>query len=181
MEGSAISSFSSDPTDPGNPEEPETGKTVLKIVKLEAGTETPLEGAVFKVTNPDGTVLGHFSTGSDGTVSIPVTLTGHYTVEETVPPEWHLLDEDSTKHVQVVHGKTSIVTFANEPYGNLRVEKYSNKQLVFFNDRKPGIHLIKVDSADLSKPIANAKFEIIVITAAAAPICTPFSASGDGE
>ena len=327
MEGSAISSFSSDPTDPGNPEEPETGKTVLKIVKLEAGTETPLEGAVFKVTNPDGSTLGHFSTGSDGTVSIPVTLTGHYTVEETVPPEWHLLDEESTKHVQVVHGKTSIVTFANEPYGNLRVEKYSNtgeplegvtiqikylrsgatqsgqtsqagvveftdlkpggyevretagipgwiaetdtvqtvsvttgetstvtftnqelpglrivkydrttlkampdvsfeiwkdgellgtyqtdalgeivlvdqqpgtylvkevasddehivdttpqqvelhagdgiKQLVFFNDRKPGIHLIKVDSADLSKPIANAKFEIKAVDGSFGP------------
>ena len=32
------------------------------------------------------------------------------------------------------------------------------RELVFFNDKKPGIHLTKVDSADLSKPIANAKF-----------------------
>ena len=32
------------------------------------------------------------------------------------------------------------------------------RELVFFNDRKPGIHLVKVDRADLSKPIANAKF-----------------------
>ena len=337
MEGSAISSFSSDPTAPGDPEEPETGETVLKIVKQEAGTETPLEGAVFKVTNPDGSTLGHFSTGSDGTVSIPVTLTGHYTVEETVPPEWHLLDEESTKHVQVVHGETSIVTFANEPYGNLRVEKYSNtgeplegvtiqikhiqsgatqsgqtsqagvveftdlkpggyevretagipgwiaetdtvqtvsvttgetstvtftnkelpglrivkydrttleampnvsfeiwrdgallgtyqtdalgeivlvdqqpgtylvkevasddehivdttpqqvelhagdgiKQLVFFNDRKPGIHLIKVDSADLSKPIANAKFEIKAVDGSYGP--EEFTTDENGE
>lgn len=337
LEGSAISSFSSDTTDPDNPEEPETGKTVLKIVKQEAGSETLLEGAVFKVTNPDGSTLGHFSTGADGTVSIPVTLTGHYTVEETVPPEWHLLDEESTKHVQVVHGKTSIVTFDNEPYGNLRVEKYSNtgeplegvtiqikhlqsgatqsgqtsqagvveftdlkpggyevreaagipgwiaetdtiqtvsvttgetstvtftnkelpglrivkydrttlkampdvsfeiwkdgellgtyqtdalgeiilvdqqpgtylvkevasddehivdttpqqvelhagdgiKQLVFFNDRKPGIHLIKVDSADLSKPIANAKFEIKAVDGSYGP--EEFTTDENGE
>ncbi len=34
------------------------------------------------------------------------------------------------------------------------------KTLVFFNDLKPGIHLVKVDRADLSKPIANAKFKI---------------------
>ena len=34
------------------------------------------------------------------------------------------------------------------------------KELVFFNDRLPGIHLIKVDSADLSQPIANARFRI---------------------
>ena len=31
---------------------------------------------------------------------------------------------------------------------------------VFYNDQLPGIHLIKVDSADLSKPIANVKFRI---------------------
>ena len=34
------------------------------------------------------------------------------------------------------------------------------KALVFFNDRLPGIHLIKVDSSDLSQPIANARFRI---------------------
>lgn len=34
------------------------------------------------------------------------------------------------------------------------------KELVFFNERLPGIHLIKVDSSDLSKPIANARFRI---------------------
>ena len=34
------------------------------------------------------------------------------------------------------------------------------KDLVFFNDRLPGIHLIKVDSSDLSQPIANARFRI---------------------
>ena len=33
------------------------------------------------------------------------------------------------------------------------------KPLVFFNDLKPGMHLIKVDSSDLSKPIANARFK----------------------
>ena len=34
------------------------------------------------------------------------------------------------------------------------------KKLVFFNDRKPGIHLVKVDSADPSRGIPNAVFEI---------------------
>ena len=36
----------------------------------------------------------------------------------------------------------------------------TSKELLFFNDRKPGIHLIKVDSADPSVAIPNAKFEI---------------------
>ena len=34
------------------------------------------------------------------------------------------------------------------------------KPLYFFNDRKPGIYLVKVDSADPSKVIPNAKFSI---------------------
>ena len=34
------------------------------------------------------------------------------------------------------------------------------RQLVFFNDRRPGLYLTKVDSANLSKPIPNARFKI---------------------
>lgn len=115
---SAISRYSSSPDTPG---------TGLRIVKLEKGTTTGLEGAIFKITAPDGTTVGStFSTGPDGTVTIPLTQTGHYTVEELIPPKWYLLDEDTTQHVTVEHGKIAQVTFANEPYGELRVEKVSN-------------------------------------------------------
>ena len=123
-QASAISRYSSSPD---TPEEPDTPGTGLKIVKLEKGTTTGLEGAVFQITAPDGTTVGStFSTGPDGTVTIPLTQTGHYTVEELVPPKWYLLDEITTQHVTVEHGKIAQVTFANEPYGELRVEKISN-------------------------------------------------------
>ena len=121
---SAISRYSSSPKEPGDPDTPQTG---LKIIKLEKGTTTGLEGAVFKVTAPDGTTVGStFSTGADGTITIPLTQTGHYTVEELVPPKWYLLDEVTTQHVTVEHGKIAQVTFSNAPYGELRVEKVSN-------------------------------------------------------
>lgn len=123
-QASAISRYSSSPDTPEEPDTPETG---LKIVKLEKGTTTGLEGAVFQITAPDGTTVGStFSTGPDGTVTIPLTQTGHYTVEELVSPKWYLLDEITTQHVTVEHGKIAQVTFANEPYGELRVEKISN-------------------------------------------------------
>lgn len=123
-QASAISRYSSSPD---TPEEPDTPGTGLKIVKLEKGTTTGLEGAVFQITAPDGTTVGStFSTGPDGTVTIPLTQTGHYTVEELVPPKWYLLDEITTQHVTVEHGKIAQVTFSNEPYGELRVEKVSN-------------------------------------------------------
>ena len=51
--------------------EPDPTRRPLKIVKLEEGTEIPLEGAVFSVYDPEGKKVGSFSTGPDGTVTIP--------------------------------------------------------------------------------------------------------------
>ena len=119
--GSAISNFSA-----AAAPEVSNEQTALRIVKVEEGTNAPLEGAIFKVTNPNGTVLGSFSSGSDGTVTIPVDIVGHYTVEEITPPKWHTLSAQPTQHVTVLHGKTAVVTYENAPYGNLRVEKSSD-------------------------------------------------------
>ena len=119
--GSAISNFSA----AASPEV-SNEQTALRIVKVEEGTNAPLEGAIFKVTNPNGTVLGSFSSGPDGTVTIPVDIVGHYTVEEITPPKWHTLSAQPTQHVTVLHGKTAVVTYENAPCGNLRVEKSSD-------------------------------------------------------
>ncbi len=107
-------------------EEDVPGETLLKIVKLEEGTETPLEGAVFSVYDPEGRKVGSYSTGPEGTVIIPLTLEGHYTVTEDIPPRYHLLPDERTQHVDVEYNKTAIVTFTNAPYGSLRVEKRSD-------------------------------------------------------
>ena len=106
--------------------EPDPDETALKIVKLEEGTEIPLEGAVFSVYDPEGKKVGSFSTGPDGTVTIPLTLEGHYTVTEEIPPRYHLLPEETTQHADVEYNKTATLTFWNAPYGSLRVEKWSD-------------------------------------------------------
>ena len=67
-------------------QDPDPDETALKIVKLEEGTKIPLEGAVFSVYDPEGRKVGSFSTGPDGTVVIPLTLEGHYTVTEEIRP-----------------------------------------------------------------------------------------------
>lgn len=119
LELAAVSAYS----DSG---EPATDETALKIVKLEEGTEIPLEGAVFSVYDPEGRKVGSYSTGPDGTVTIPLTLEGHYTVTENIPPRYHLLPEETTQHVDVEYNKTATLTFWNAPYGSLRVEKRSD-------------------------------------------------------
>ena len=115
----AISSYS----DSG---EPAPDETALKIVKLEEGTEIPLEGAVFSVYDPEGRKVGSYSTGPEGTVLIPLTLEGHYTVTEDIPPRYHLLPEETTQHADVEYNKVATVTFTNAPYGSIRVQKMSD-------------------------------------------------------
>lgn len=104
-------------------EEPDTG---LKIIKLEKGSDTPLSGAVFEVVGPDGATVGTFATGSDGTVTIPLTLAGNYSVYERVAPLDHLLSDNPAQNIKVEYGKVAELTCWNEPYGTLRVEKLSN-------------------------------------------------------
>ena len=104
-------------------EEPDTG---LKIIKLEKGTDTPLSGAVFEVVGPDGATVGTFATGSGGTVTIPLTLAGNYTVYERVAPLNHLISDTPVQNIKVEYGKVAELTCWNEPYGTLRIEKLSN-------------------------------------------------------
>ena len=119
MRLSAYSNFS----DGEKPEAPDTG---LKLIKLEKGTDTPLSGAIFEVVDPDGSTVGTFATGSDGTVTIPLTLAGNYTVYERVAPLDHLLSDTPAQNIKVEYGKVAEITFWNEPYGTLRIEKLSN-------------------------------------------------------
>ena len=119
MEVAAVSSYNSG-------EEPPPDETILKIVKRAEGTRLPLEGAVFSVYDPEGRKVGSFSTGPDGTVTIPLTLEGHYTVTEEIPPKYHLLPDETTQHADVEYNKTATLTFTNAPYGSIRVEKRSN-------------------------------------------------------
>ena len=118
-EASAISRYAVDTPPP-------PGETALKIVKVEEGTQIPLSGAVFRVVDPNGVPVGSFTTDTTGSVTIPLTQVGHYTIEEITAPEGYLLDEETTQQVQAVHGQTVTVTFENAPYGDLRVEKISD-------------------------------------------------------
>ena len=110
-------------SDGGEVEPPDTG---LKLIKLEKGTDTPLSGAVFEVVDPDGATVGTFATGSDGTVTIPLTLAGNYTVYERVAPLDHLLSDTPAQNIKVEYGKVAELTCWNEPYGTLRIEKLSD-------------------------------------------------------
>lgn len=116
MKLSAYSKYASQP-------DTELPDTALIIQKIETGTQEPLAGAVFEVKDPDGAVMGSFSTDQNGQIIIPCTKSGQYVVTETAAPKYHLLSATPTKTVQVVYGNSATVTFENKPFGTLRVEK----------------------------------------------------------
>ena len=117
----AISNYSDTP-EPDEPD-PDPKNTALKITKYEAGTTVTLSGATFEVVGPDGDTIGIYTTPESGSITIPLTEVGNYTIYERVPPEYHLLDEEPVKQVTVKYGETAEVAFENEPYGDLRIEK----------------------------------------------------------
>ena len=120
----AISNYS-DTDEPDAPDEPTPppSETALKITKYEAGTTVTLSGATFEVVGPDGDTIGIYTTPESGSITIPLTEVGNYTIYERMPPEYHLLDEEPVKQVTVKYGETAEVDFENEPYGDLRIEK----------------------------------------------------------
>lgn len=118
MQLSAYSNYSD-----GTTIEYETG---LRIIKYETGTEIPISGALFEVIGPDGDSVGTFVTNGDGRIEIPLKKSGNYTVVEREAPQHYMISEEPAQNVTVVYDEVAEVTFFNDPYGALRIEKKSN-------------------------------------------------------
>ena len=101
-------------------------ETGLRIIKYETGTEIPISGALFEVIGPDGASIGTFTTNGDGRIEIPLSKSGNYTVIEREAPQHYMISEEPAQNVTVVYDEVAEVTFFNDPYGTLRIEKKSN-------------------------------------------------------
>lgn len=101
-------------------------ETGLRIIKYETGTEIPISGALFEVIGPDGASIGTFTTNGDGRIEIPLSKSGNYTVIEQEAPQHYMISEEPAQNVTVVYDEVAEVTFFNDPYGTLRIEKKSN-------------------------------------------------------
>ena len=101
-------------------------ETGLRILKYETGTEIPISGALFEVIGPDGDSIGTFVTNGDGRIEIPLSKVGNYTVIERQAPSHYIISEEPAQNVTVVYNEVAEVTFFNDPYGTLRIEKKSD-------------------------------------------------------
>lgn len=102
---------------------PESG---LIIKKYDSTTKHPLSGAVFKVTNSEGIVVGEangkYKTDSNGIIHITNLPSDTYIVQEISAPEGYILDE-TTQTIKLKNGEIYTVEFFNTPKAELTITK----------------------------------------------------------
>lgn len=139
---STLHGITIDPYDPATTDDPmlvieNDPMPSLLIRKYDRGSGNPLAGVSFKVYR-DTEPIGTFVTDARGEILIERTDPGTYTVEELSAPDTHVT-VSTPQSIELHAGDTAT--------------------LVFFNDLKPGIHILKVDSETL-KPLPNAVFRV---------------------
>lgn len=116
----------------------------VAILKQDAMSGLPLEGAKFTVTRLDGSPVGkepYYVTGKDGYIRVPGLEAGYYYVQEIEAPEGYLLD--STRH-------------------QVRVENFEVTLLQLKNYEKTTLVVEKVD-AQSKVPLAGAEFGLFAM------------------
>ena len=118
-----------------------------------------MSGVTFRIWR-DGELLGDYETDALGEITLTDCQPGTYRVQEVdTGDSGHLLDS-TPQEIELKAGD-------------------GIKELYFFNDQKPGIWLVKVDSADPSKVIPNARFRIEAVDGSWGP--AEFTTDQNGE
>ena len=130
----------------------------LRIIKYDRKTMELMPDVAFEIFR-DNVSLGIFRTNEQGEILLVNQPEGSYRIEERNPGDDEHIIDTTPQYAELTTGMGIV-------------------ERVFYNDQLPGIHLIKVDSADLSKPIANVKFRIEAVDGSWGP--EEYTTSEDG-
>ena len=140
----------------------------LTLTKLDSVTGKPIPGTEFTVKDGNGTVLGRYTTGKDGTVVVTGLVPGStVVVTETKVPDGYVLNP-TPQTIIVKNGSNSVNsgtvggTTNGNTGGSTNVGGGTNggNDLVFENDPIGTFELIKVVEGNKEKRIPNVTFEI---------------------
>ena len=116
-------------------------KPGLRIIKYDSKTHEAMPNISFEVFR-DTQSLGIFKTDEFGEILLTDLDPGTYLVKEVATDSSHIIN--SNPQQIELEGSDGIL------------------ELFFFNDQKPGIHLVKLDSTSL-EPLPNARFRIELV------------------
>lgn len=95
----------------------------IQILKRDAQTTKPLQGAKFEIRKINGELIGsEFITNANGIVEIPNLSVGWYSVKEVKSPTGYSLNTES-QNVEVKTDKLTQVIFNNNKIGSLKIFK----------------------------------------------------------
>ena len=95
---------------------------ILKKVDMEGN---PLAGATFRLTKMNGELVGEYTTGRNGFVTIPELDPGWYVAVEIKAPDGYKLNNIPQK-VELKAGEPAILEFENEELPHLQIYKYDS-------------------------------------------------------
>lgn len=113
-------------------------KPGLRVIKYDSKNHEALPDISFEIFK-DTQSLGTFKTDEFGEILLTDLEPGTYLVKEVATDSSHIIN--SNPQQIELEGSDGIL------------------ELIFFNDQKPGIHLVKLDSTSL-EPLPNARFRI---------------------
>ena len=116
-------------------------KPGLRILKYDSKTQKALPGVTFEVYK-DTQLIGTFTTDEFGEILLVDLEPGTYLAKEVATSNEHIINTNP-QQIELSGGD-------------------GIRQLIFFNDQKPGIHLVKLDSSSL-EPQPNARFKIELV------------------
>ena len=97
----------------------------LQIRKVSESDGSPLAAATFEVRKQNGEYVGEYTTGADGSVSIPNVTPGWYVISETKAPKGFILDTVA-RTVEVKPITPTVVTISNKPLAGLQIIKLNS-------------------------------------------------------
>ena len=94
----------------------------LEILKIDAVSKKPLQGAIFDVSKPNGEHVGTYTTDSNGYIMVSNLASGTYVITEKEAPYGYALDS-VPQTVEVKAGAATRVTFEDSKLGGIVIKK----------------------------------------------------------
>ena len=117
-------------------------KASLRIIKMDQQSGNRLSGVTFEIYK-DTELFDTKTTNDNGEILLYDLEPGTYLVKEVATDDEHVITS-TPQQIELKAGQTA------------------TQELVFFNSKKPGIHLVKVDSVTM-KSLPNVRFEFKLV------------------
>ena len=134
----------------------------LTLTKRDSVTGKPVPGTEFTLKDGDGNVIGKYTTGQDGTVTVTGLVPGSTVVAvETKVPSGYVLD--STPKTIIVKNGTgnSIISGNTTTNPGVTSGNGSGNNLDFENDPKMTLTIHKYISGTANEPLAGVAFKVV--------------------